>query len=66
MPGHKKKEQSMMKAGDKVTVTIGGVQKEVTILSEDELKKSRKMTMEEYDRAEEESHRLIQEAQKHD
>ena len=49
----------MYRAGDKVNVTIDGVQKEIVILPEEELDRLRKKWMREYDEAEEISHRAM-------
>ena len=49
----------MYRAGDKVMVTIDGVQKEVVLLPEEELDKRREKWMREYDEAEEMSRRAM-------
>ncbi|MBO6260980.1 MAG: hypothetical protein J6N47_09150 [Lachnospiraceae bacterium] len=49
----------MYKAGDKVNVTIDGVQKEIVILPKEELDRRREKWMREYDEAEEMSHRAM-------
>ena len=46
----------MMKTGEKVMVTIDGVQKEIVIQSNEEMKEKRKRMMQEYEEAEEMSH----------
>ena len=49
----------MYRAGDKVNVTIDGVQKEIVILPEEELDRLREKWMREYAEAEEMSHRAM-------
>ncbi len=49
----------MYRAGDKVMVTIDGVQKEVVLLPDEELDRYREKWMREYDEAEEMSHRAM-------
>ena len=49
----------MYRAGDKVNVTIDGVQKEIVILPDEELDRLREKWMREYDEAEEMSHRAM-------
>ena len=49
----------MYMAGDKVMVTIDGVQKEIVILPKEELDRRREKWMREYDEAEKMSHRAM-------
>ena len=49
----------MYRAGDKVNVTIDGVQKEIVILPDEKLDRLREKWMREYDEAEEMSRRAM-------